>query len=327
MNFDIENLIYQIGLEQLKKKGSKFTFRCCICKDSKKSDRKKRGWILQKDGNYFYHCFNCEYSKPLQVFLKEYYYTLYLQYVKIILLDKGDYHKPKEKEVFHQEYDKLDLIPIHELDSTHSARRYLSKRKIPLQAYSNFYFCYSYQDWINEKIPDKFTQPIANDERIVWPIYNRSKKIVGVQGRSIKKYGLRYITVMFAEDGLNVCGLDKVKRSEKIYVTEGYLDSLFLSNAISINSSNVDLDKLLDVADKQMFVFVYDNEKRNNQITNRMLKVIDKGFKICIWPKIMDWGKDINKMIENGHKIEDVKKVIDDNTFDGISAKARLKLR
>ena len=68
------------------------------------------------------------------------------------------------------------------------------------------------------------------------------------------------------------------------------------------------------------FVFVYDNEKRNKEMISRVEKTIDMKFPIVIWPQDLKC-KDINDMILAGL---DVEKIIKDNTFMGLVAKAKL---
>jgi hypothetical protein len=254
-----------------------------------------------------------------------------VEYVKTIIFKLKTVVETKQQTEFKRvELETItDLPAIIDLDPEHPARKYLSERQIPFKYYNNIYYCYNYPMWINTKIPNKFPQTSHSDERIVWPIYNVKKKIVGAQGRAISKYNkLRYISILFNENELNVCGLETVKHSETIYVTEGYLDSLFLPNSISINSADIDLNRLLEVADKDNFIFVYDNEYRNKQITSRVNKVIKAGFKVVIWPdSVQSWGKDINKMIQNGYTINQIIEVIKNNTFQGIVAEVKLKMR
>ncbi len=331
MNYEIESIIYQIGLEQIKKVGRNFNFRCYVCKDSQVNKRKRRGWILEKHGHYHYHCFNCFYSKPLLVFLKEYAYSAYLDYVKKIIIKKPKQHKEQTENkilIPKIQLERIeDLKSIAELDKEHFARKYISDRQISMKYFNQIYFTYNYQEWINEQLPDKFEKIPRADHRIVLPIYNIHKKIVGVQGRSLNKHSIRYITILFNDGELNVSGLEKVDRFKPIYVTEGYFDSLFLPNAISINSSSVDLERLVEIADKDRFVFVYDNEMKNKEIKARMLKVIKAGFKCVLWPKsVREMGKDINKMIQNNYKIDDIITIIKENTFKGVVAVTKLKM-
>lgn len=329
MNYEIESIIYSIGLEKLKKKGEKFNFRCYICKDSKTNQRKTRGWISDRNGKIWYHCFNCGASMPFHVFLKEHCYHVYGEYVKTVLLKLKQVAVKKEVQEFKRvELEKIDDLPsIMSLDPEHPARKYLSDRQIPFKYFDNMYYAHNYQMWINKKIPNKFIKTPRDDNRIVLPIYNTFNKIVGVQGRAIMKTNLRYITILFNENELNVSGLEKLNKNETIYVTEGFIDSLFLPNAISINSADVKLDRLLEIASKDKFIFVYDNERRNDDIKYRMIQVAKAGFKVIIWPEsVYHYGKDINKMIQNGYKISEILDIINSNVHSGFSAEIKIRI-
>ena len=324
LDFHLENIIYQLGLPQLKKRGKHFHFRCIICGDSNTSKYKKRGWILNRNSDYFYYCHNCGHSVKLTTFLKKNYYHLYVDYLKNKLFK---YSKPtpvKEKLIEKIELESLPLKKISELDAQHIARAYLTNRNIPHKHFDNLYYTANYADFIKGYIDKKMK---GVESRIVIPIFNYQKKIVGVQGRSLQAGKIRYLTFLFNDDELNVCGLERVNINKKIYVTEGYFDSLFLPNAISMNSANIKLEELNKITSSDKFVFVFDNENRNQQIKRRMLKVVYAGFKICIWPKdVCDWGKDINQMILNDYTRKQIKSTIDNNTYSGILAEVKIKL-
>jgi hypothetical protein len=65
---------------------------------------------------------------------------------------------------------------------------------------------------------------------------------------------------------------------------------------------------------------VYDNEKRNRQIVERMEKAINLQFPIVIWPDTIN-EKDINDMILTGLNVQDV---IKSNVYSGLHAKTKL---
>ena len=67
-------------------------------------------------------------------------------------------------------------------------------------------------------------------------------------------------------------------------------------------------------------VFVYDNERRNKEIVNRIAKAIDKGFEVVIWPENLD-EKDLNDMFIAGH---DVQSLVEFNTYSGLEAHVKL---
>ena len=70
-------------------------------------------------------------------------------------------------------------------------------------------------------------------------------------------------------------------------------------------------------------IFVFDNEPRNAQIVERMERVLDKGYKVCIWPtNLVD--KDINDMILSDTKAVDIQMIIDMNSYSGLEGKLQM---
>ena len=49
-----------------------FNCRCPICGDSSKNKHKKRGYWLHKQGEYKYFCHNCNATRSVENFLKEF---------------------------------------------------------------------------------------------------------------------------------------------------------------------------------------------------------------------------------------------------------------
>ena len=91
---------------------------------------------------------------------------------------------------------------------------------------------------------------------------------------------------MLDESRIKVFGLNRVDFKKTVYITEGPFDSLYIDNAIAMAGADVDW-ALLSGKDR---VFVYDNDKRNKEIVNRMEKAIDKGYEIVIWRELRRKG-------------------------------------
>lgn len=326
-DYIIESLVYKLGLEKLTHTNGKFNFRCPLCGDSAISQKKKRGWIFEKKGDYFFHCFNCGETLNIKTFLKRINFSVYQEYItEKLLKEKPITEEKKESNKTILQYEKLNIPDIMSLGKNHIAYRYLTSRKIPLKYFSNIYYTDSYKAFVNSLLPNKFENINRDEARIVIPIYNLQKKIVGVQGRSLNKYSkVRYITILFNDNELNVCGLERYDRNKTIYVTEGFFDSLFLPNAISMNSSDIDLNRLSEIASKDKFVFVFDNEPRNREIVSKMMKICKSNYRICIWNTSMK-GKDINEMYLNGNSSEYIKETIDRNVCSGFQAQMRIRL-
>jgi hypothetical protein len=113
-------------------------------------------------------------------------------------------------------------------------------------------------------------------------------------------------------------GLDRIDKNEKIYITEGPFDSLFVSNSLAMCGADVSLGDfgIDDVT------WIYDNEPRNKQIVERYKKCIDSGKSIVIWPDSVK-EKDINDMVMAGHNVQSM---IECNTYSGLEAKVKLNL-
>ena len=290
-----------------------YNFRCPICGDSQKHKNKARGYIYQVKNNSNFKCHNCGASMSLNNFLKTMDTTLHKQYTleKFKEGHTGRNFVAEEpmftfkKPVFKS---KLDLPKASE---DPDAKRYLEKRKLNPE---KFYFTDSFKRWTNTK--KQTFDTIGRDEsRIIIPIYNQDKDLIGFQGRSLISNSVKYITVMLEDEAPKIYGLDTINEDLPIYVVEGPFDSTFVNNSVALCGSDGDLGyfKGSDT------ILVYDNEPRNREIVNRIGKCIDRGEKVVIWPSGIE-EKDINDMVLSGH---DVMSMIKLNTYSGLEAKVK----
>ena len=67
-----------------------FNCRCPICGDSKKNKFKKRGYWLHKNGEYKYFCHNCNATRSVENFLKEFAPNLAQEYKLEVLKENQD---------------------------------------------------------------------------------------------------------------------------------------------------------------------------------------------------------------------------------------------
>ena len=107
---------------------------------------------------------------------------------------------------------------------------------------------------------------------------------------------------MIRDDVPKIFGLNRVATSKRVYVGEGPFDSLLLGNAVAMAGADVaEHPELLgnDV------VYIYDNEPRNKQITDRMSKHIKDGHSLVIFPRGVE-QKDLNDMLLAGHQVSSV---------------------
>lgn len=306
-----------------KKKEGLYNFRCPYCGDSERNKNKTRGYIYRTKNDHNFKCHNCGISRSFTYFLKDQDVSLYDQYImeryKSGLTGKATTAPnpvfKSSKPVFSKK--DFDLPRITELNNEHPARIYLENRKIPKEYLRELYFCENFKEWTNKQ---KHTfDSIQNDEsRVIIPLKNNGK-IFGFQGRSLDKYSkVKYITVMLDDNQPKIYGLDKVDFDKDVYVVEGPIDSMFLKNSIAMVGA--DLDKEFFSSKPQTnFVMVYDNEKRNKQIVNRMEKVINAKFPIVVWNKDIE-EKDINDMFLAGM---DIQETIESSVYRGLEAKVK----
>jgi transcription elongation factor Elf1 len=317
-------------LEKFKVKSNtpyKSNFRCPICGDSQISKNKSRGWIVEKDNTAFFHCFNCGVSYSLRNFLKNIDVNLYNEYV---IDTKIELPKPiKKVDDVSPTYIKNDfkkiggilssLKKVSQLSFDHPVKKYVIDRKIPTNQHYRLYYAPKFNKWVNTIIPNKLN-PEKDEPRLVIPLFDENGHMFGLSGRSFNKSSLRYITIMIDESKPKLFGLDKVDFSKKYYIVEGPIDSLFLDNCIAMVGAD---GNSKGMSNPENAIYVFDNEPRNVDVVNRMSKVLNEGYKVCIWPSKIK-SKDINDMILSGLTNADISLIIDVNSFEGLHGKLQL---
>ena len=301
-------------LHKFKKvKADLYNFRCPICGDSQKNKNKARGYIYPVKNNTNFKCHNCGASMSLNNLIKHIDTVLHKQYT-LEKFKEGhtgrnfvteepvfDFKKP----VFKKSIDlpKASENPV--------AREYLEKRKLNP---TEFYYAERFKWWTNQQ---KHTfDTIGRDEpRIIIPMYDEEKHLIGFQGRALDKSPNKYITIMLQEDAPKVYGLDTIDKTSPVYITEGPFDATFICNSIAMCGADVDISGWgIDNP-----VYVYDNEPRNREIVKRIDHTISRGNSVIIWPNSLV-EKDINDMVLAGH---DVMNVLKCNTHSGLEAKIK----
>ena len=301
-------------LEKFKKvKDNLYNFRCPICGDSQKNKNKTRGYIYRVKNNTNFKCHNCGASMSFNNFIKTVDSTLHKQYTLekfkeghtgrnfVVEAPKLEFTKPKFKK----------SLGLPKASSNPRAKEYLTNRKIDPD---KFYYADKFMEWTNSQ-KSTFNNIAKDEPRIVIPMYDESKNLIGFQGRALNSSPTKYITVMIDEDAPKIYGLNSIDKKLSVYVVEGPFDSTFVSNSVALCGSDGDVRCL----EGSSIVFVYDNEPRNREIVNRIGKCIDGGQTVVIWPNGIG-QKDINDMVLAGHEVMSVLKL---NTYSGLEAKIK----
>ena len=311
------------SLQKYKKvKNGLWTFRCPYCGDSKKNKNKTRGYIFSVKGDHVFKCHNCGVTRSFSNFLKDQVPHVYDEYVMERYKEGtigGNVPKPDLTQFISKpKFDKrtVDLENLSSLNNFHVAKKYILDRGIPENKLDRLFYCPNFKEWTNTQ-KHTFWDTTNDEERIIIPLNSSDGNLIGFQGRSLSsKAKMRYITVMLDEDAPKLYGLDHINKNETIYIVEGPLDSFFLENSVAMCGSDVDI-RSFGWSD---YIWVYDNEPRSRQITDKLSKSIDAGDRVVIWPSSIK-EKDLNDMVTSGIN---VKNVIQSNVYQGLKAKLQL---
>jgi len=316
--------LYNISprLDRFKKKSRNlFNFRCPYCGDSKKNKSKARGFVYAVKNEYFYKCHNCSKGTTLGKLIEYIDPQIYKQYV-IEKYKSGNNNTVQEPEFKFEPVkfdDKAlkDLTRFDKIPNHPAYKMFIDKRRLN-DYHDRLYVTWHFYDWVNKLIPNKFPVIKEDHPRAIIPFLDIDNKMFAFQGRAFGDEQPKYITIKLDEKKRRIYGLDKLDVNKTVYITEGPIDSLFLPNAIAVAGSDLEVQTL-----KQKATYVFDNEPRSIEIVNKMKKLIEKNYNICVWPKSLKY-KDINDMVIAGMTPVEVQSIIDNNTFSKLSAHQQL---
>lgn len=330
-----EQILLSLGIKGLRKV-SESKFECfCVdsnCGNSHGEKRRKAGFFWSSTGGYYvYHCFKCGISKPLKYFLKDYYKEIYLQHFLIssesIEIPQNDFKVTDEKhgEFIRYLFDEKLIIPIEECKDK-EVWDYIESRKIPKDKLKYLYYSENFH-FISQELKeldsgDEQYNYKESDRRICWFFKNRTNEVVGLQGRAVGNGFPRYMIIRLKDDDIMIGGYENADFSKRLYVVEGYIDSLFLPNAISLNGLHLPTIKhLLEKVKVPELTVIFDNEPLNIQIKKNIDSLVElshryEGLKVCLLPKEMrSIGKDINDYIKSGLSSEELIGIINNNSY------------
>jgi len=356
-----KQIIESLGLKLFRWEGDNARFQCPICGDGEKSNS-KRGYFLWKpnkkgDYEYIFFCHNCHESTGALIwFLKNnhperYKEIMFKQYQdKMILRNMTDeqQRKTQESSLFDESVSNDELNEflddmmnsgfvkrLTDMRDSSIPKTYILNRAIPLN--SNMFYTDNFYEYVYKPLKAFMNTSIASnrqfkeDPRVFWFIKNRTNEVIAIQGRSLLTGGVRYLSVQLTDDVM-IGNLENINIHNRVYATEGYLDSLFLPNAISLNSSNYKrhMEKLMAIGVKEV-VIVFDNEPYNREIRKIVGKAIDFSLElkdrikigITLLPDdIRLEGKDVNEYVLSMGKNK-LLNIIQQNTFFDVMAKAK----
>lgn len=210
-----------------------------------------------------------------------------------------------------------DLPTIASLPHDHFARKYVEDRLIPMHMWPKIYFTDKWKLLTNQ-FEQTYEKIFKDEPRIVIPAYNKAGELICFQGRSLDPNcdEKKYLTVL-VKDELKIWGMNQVKDTKPVFLLEGAFDAMFLDNTAAIlgGSANPEvLDQNFD------WVFVLDNEPRNQSVCRRYQTLIRRGAKFVSWLNWKYKWKDINLCVQNGVSPQQIQQYFESNTVSGLAA-------
>ena len=339
MSIYIDNKYVRLVSSRLRnfkqKSDNLWNFSCPFCGDSQKNKLKARGYVFAKGNDLLYRCHNCGVGTNVANLLKQVDPSLHGEYT-FEKYKSGEsntiFHKSNTAPTFNIPSPRFGKVEkqrifdhaewVSELQSGHFCLNYVQNRSIPEEHYDKLLFTSKYRQFIDALVPNH-GKTLADDARLVIPFYDVNGELVAVSGRALEtsEEKLRYVTVRTNDsDDKLIYGMDRVNLHQTVYLVEGPLDSLFITNCLASGDANLSLTaKNISAKNK---VLIFDNEPRNKEVCKLIEKAIKLGEDVVIWPDTIE-GKDINEMILNGFSPDEIKGIIDSNTFRNLEAIAK----
>jgi len=297
-----------------------WNFRCPQCGDSQKSKSKARGYVYRKKTDLFFKCHNCGVGQSVGNLIKDLDPFLHKQYI-MERYRAGETGKRKSKAPefkfetpkFKPKKTTIDLPSIESLPKEHYARVYCEGREIPQQFMDKIFYAEDFKNWALSVCQVDYSNLMGKEPRLVIPFFDKDNQLIGAQGRALQESKIRYVTVKVHEDAPKVFGLERWNSDQHTYLVEGPIASLFLPNCLAMAGADM---SDLSILDKDKTTLIFDNEPRNFQIARNMIKSLQDGWKVVIWPNSITC-KDIYDMVLTSIKDARLVEIINTNTYSG----------
>ena len=297
-----------------------WNFRCPQCGDSQKSKSKARGYVYRKKTDLFFKCHNCGVGQSVGNLIKDLDPFLHKQYI-MERYRAGETGKRKSKAPefkfetpkFKPKKTTIDLPSIESLPKEHYARVYCEGREIPQQFMDKIFYAEDFKNWALSVCQVDYSNLMGKEPRLVIPFFDKDNQLIGAQGRALQESKVRYVTIKVHEDAPKVFGLERWNSDQHTYLVEGPIDSLFLPNCLAVAGADM---SDLGILNKDKTTLIFDNEPRNFQIVRSMIKSLQDGWKIVVWPNSITC-KDINDMVLTSIKDARLVEIINTNTYSG----------
>lgn len=312
-----------------KKYQNVFNAECPVCREGKSAGRSRRLFFFPHK-NYFY-CHNCSKSwRPFE-WVKEVTSWTFPEIIKRNKEKEGSSSQVKKLVSMQKQVQKLVEIPSlpeNSVDLTDSSQVAFFKEN----KYVRLALEYVEERRLFKAINRCKKLLVSLDDRIhknrlIIPFYNQQEEIVCYQSRALTQNQFpKYLTKFGEKEIFNLNNI--VEEIPYIFVFEGPIDSMFVKNGVAMASlapTEKQIQQLNSFIGYEQ-IWVFDNDKNNQQTARKIQKYIKAGKKIFIWPKEFQKFKDFNEICCSLELDEIPWKFVVKNSADGPSAMIKQKL-
>lgn len=309
-----------LNLEHSRKTKDGWNFRCPVCGDSKKSEYKRRGWILADVDKIVYYCHNCHLSTTFRHFIKMTHPDVFDQYIlkeKEVMLEKlkeGNFIRGKAKSfniIDEKRERKLKLFkpnPKYFLPLPQHAIDYCKRRLIPDDIIERLFWTAKY---------DNKGEVWTYGDALCFPLWKGDE----MYGFQIRKLDRKVYLTYCDQEEFKVYNIFNVDLSQPVFIFEAIIDSLAMDNSIAVLGSSIQ-DNVLERIEKPVFVF--DNDFTGME---QAYKYVKAGHEVFVWPETVN-RKDFNSlMVDDGWTTDQIRMMVLKNISSGFEAEVAIKLR
>lgn len=314
--------VYLTGFKEVSSK--LWRFRCPICGDSKKSQNKTRGYLIDVDDGVVFKCHNCSASMGFYSFLAEVAPALVRDYKFEKFENKREQPKIEKKIKEKKKHAVMEhMTPVLCLGIDHPALKYLLSRRIPPKALDDLFYCENVKNLANS-VPGYEGRGIPESEAVVIPFRNRRGDLTHLQCRFLGDVKFRFLTFELMETQ-KIWGHDKLDFNKIVSITEGPFDAMFIDNCVSPGGAGgiQSVIEELKTKAKAGFRIILDKDyETNTQIWKMMRGFIEAGHNVVLFDSDFDC-KDINDYMKENKSmnVKTLNELLNSRTFRGLSAK------
>ena len=293
----ILNKFFSYSLDPIHRKhDNTYNAGCPTCREGKSLGKKKRLFFYPESNTL--HCFNC--CKTWSAFSwitsvcglsKDEMDSEILTNDNFISIDKRllGVLSQKKKELPDLPFDSINLFDKTQIEFYQnnsyfkSALLYIKSRRLDkaVNKTSNFYI--SLSDFIHKN-------------RLCIPFYDRNKKVVFYQTRSLDNSNPKYLGKSGYEK--TIVNLDKIDPEYPyIFIFEGPIDSMFVKNGVGAAGLTLTKSQNIQLSEFPLHkrIWVLDNPSLDETAKGKIQDLINNGESVFKWPLGMSY-KDFNEM-------------------------------